>query len=73
MSPKTVKRGKKFDPKVTTFAEVTTKLRQIGKYLGNVNAALTTLWWEALPKDPHRKGGGGGEGAGSKPPKGWPP
>jgi len=64
-----------FKPKVTTFAQVTNKLTQIGKYLGSVNAALKALDWTKLPKKRRRrkKGKGGTTDAGSKPPKPWPP
>jgi hypothetical protein len=68
-----------FEPKVTTFSEVTTRLRQIGKYLTNVDKSLERLRWDLLPKKRKkkttstRKKGGGHEDAGSKPPKGWPP
>jgi hypothetical protein len=65
---------RKFKPEVDSFYEVTVKLRQIGKYLDNLNRSLKRLKWTELKKKkrPKNDGGGGGD-PGSKPPGGWPP
>jgi hypothetical protein len=60
-----------FKPKVKSFAEVTIRLRQIGKYLDNLNRSLKRLRWSELPKKKRKNGGTADPG--SKPPGGWPP
>lgn len=68
------RRRKKFDPKVSTLAQVTARLKQIDKHLKALNAFLNRFNWGRHTGDQvkRKRRPPGGELGGSKPP-GWPP